>query len=116
MSPGLALRPNSMEGPVHTVKFPDSPNQVSSSKLPLGFFPGQCPLLNGARDFLIEWAISLGPKLCLETLQVNSMDGCGRVSRTIPGPAAFVAVDAVSVLRCHSASASSVCDIGTPSI
>lgn len=51
MSPELALRPNSMEEPVHNVKFSDSPNQVSASKLPLGIFPGRCQVLNSTQDF-----------------------------------------------------------------
>lgn len=36
------------------------------------------------------------------------------VSRTVPGPAAFIAVDVISVLRCSSAYVSSMCDIRTP--
>lgn len=51
MSPGLALRPNGVEEPAHTVKFSDPPSQVSASKLSLGMFPGQCQLLNRAQDF-----------------------------------------------------------------
>lgn len=47
----MAWRLNRMEEPVHTVKFTDSPNQVSASKLPLGILPGQCQLLNRDQDF-----------------------------------------------------------------